>query len=152
MLVSSKIPLHPQATTETVENARKDTAVKSAIGFYCANRNTTLAGGGEALLSIPHSYTKLIQALDDIARKGYAGVDKILFMESFQIARKKAMKEWGTFFKLESNVTNGDLESDREVEHFVEPYTPALSRLSHHTSGRGTPGFNMALTNHAESN
>ena len=36
------------------------------------------------------------------------------------------------------NVTNRDLESDREVEHFVEPHTnvatPTLSHLSHHTN------------------
>ena len=50
------------------------------------------------------------------------------------------------------NVTDRDLESDREVEHFVGPHTPVLSRLSHHTSDRGAPRFNMAPTNHAESN
>ena len=41
MPVPSNFFLHPQATTVTVENARTDTALQLAIGFYFANRNTT---------------------------------------------------------------------------------------------------------------
>ena len=44
-----------------------------------------------------------------------------------------------------------DLESDREVEHFAEPHTPAFSRLPHHTTDRRAPKFNMAPTNRAKS-
>ena len=46
---------------------------------------------------------------------------------------------------------NRDLESDREVEHFAEPHTPAFSRLPHHTTDRRTPKFNIAPTNRAKS-
>ena len=44
-----------------------------------------------------------------------------------------------------------DLESDREVEHFVEPHTPAFCRPSHHTTDQRASKFNMALTNRTKS-
>ena len=49
------------------------------------------------------------------------------------------------------NVTDRDLETDRDMGRFVEPHTPVLSRLSLHTAGRGAPKFNMAPTNRAKS-
>ena len=49
------------------------------------------------------------------------------------------------------NVTDRDLETDRDMERFVEPHTPALSRLSLHTADRRAPTFNMAPTNRAKS-
>ena len=53
--------------------------------------------------------------------------------------------------KTSCNVTDRDLETDRDMERFVEPHTPALSRLSFHTADRRAPKFNMAPTSHAES-
>ena len=43
------------------------------------------------------------------------------------------------------------METDRDMERFVEPHIPALSRLSLHTADRRTPKFNMAPTNRAKS-
>ena len=37
------------------------------------------------------------------------------------------------------------------MERFVEPHTPALSRISFHTADRRAPKFNMAPTNRAKS-
>ena len=37
------------------------------------------------------------------------------------------------------------------MERFIEPHTPALSRLSFHTADRRAPKFNVAPTNRAKS-
>ena len=61
-------------------------------------------------------------------------------------------KAWTSLYiRVTSNVTDRDLETDRDMERFVEPHTPALSRLSLHTADRRAPKFNMALTNRAKS-
>ena len=54
-------------------------------------------------------------------------------------------------FLLCTNESDRDLETDRDMERFVEPHTPALSRLSLHTADRRAPKFNMAPTNRAKS-
>ena len=49
------------------------------------------------------------------------------------------------------NVVDRDLESNREVEHFVEPHTPAFCRPSHHTTDQRASKCNMAPTNRTKS-
>ena len=50
-----------------------------------------------------------------------------------------------------SNVTDRDLEMDRDLEYFVEPHNPAFSRCFHHTFDRSPPKFHMAPTNRTKS-
>ena len=63
---------------------------------------------------------------------------------SLQVAPAIAVQQLDTNGK----VTDRDLESDRDLEHFVEPHNPAFSR---HNPDRAPPKIHMAPTNSAKS-
>ena len=127
MPVSSKISLHPQATTVHVQYILRFNQLLIFIVQTAAAPPPCWRAGKGPL--------KLIQALGDITRKGYAGVDKILFMGLFQVVRKEAMIERGTFFNRESiplilkqrRGTFKEIETDRLTEPTSGDSSPIIT-------------------------